>query len=444
MIERVTTDDLMSLVEGGTSRALQAGTVLFLSAGDDFDFARALESFAARVHAVPRLRQRLVDVPFGCGRPIWVEDSGSVLANQLSTIACPFPANDEAVLAIAARQVNTPLPRSRPLWSATLVTGVTLGTVGRPLALVLVFHHVMADGIGGLAVLAELADSVTPRGELPKVESHHGMPSRSALLIDAWRERFASSRRICVALRRSIEGVAAIRSAASVRSIHSSLNVPVGADRLIETVSLESVDIRESSHAAGATVNDAVLAAVSGSLRRIMQLRGEDLNEVVVSVPFSSRRATTGSELGNHSGVIPLILPTGGDRHDRLTAVASITRAAKLAPRAASTAILGPVFRGLARIGAYHWFIDHQRMIHTIVSTVHGPEAPISLLGCGVTRIVPLGIPTGNLPVTFVVLSYAGTLTITIVSDPVACPDVRMLRAILVDELRAYSSLRHS
>ena len=125
---------------------------------------------------------------------------------------------------------------------------------------------------------------------------------------------------------------------------------------------------------------------------------------------------------------------------DRLDAVAAITRAATFTHRAASTAILGPTFRGLARIDAYQWFIDRQRMIHTIVSTVHGPEAPIVLVECEVTRIVPLGVPSGNLPVTFAVVTFGGSLAITRVSDPDVCPDVWMLRALLIEELRAYSS----
>lgn len=443
-IDRVTTDDLMALVGAGTTHPMQAGAVLFLDAADDFDLTEAVEMFGARVAQVPRLHQLLVDLPLGHGRPIWVEDADFVLGDQMAKIVCPTPANEEAVLGIAARVVNTPLPRSRPLWSATLVTAASSGAKVRVVALVVVFHHVMADGIGGLAVLAGLADGGAPPGESPKAVPLDAIPSRTALFLDAWRERIASIRRIRGEIRKSLNGVAALRSAASIRSVHGSLNVPTRDARLLEAVSVGLGDLRTSSHAAGATVNDAVLAAIAGSLRRLMELRGESLNDVVISVPFSTRRATVGSELGNHSGVTPLVIPTGGDRTDRLAAVGAITLAAKRAPRAASTAVLGPLFRGLDRVGAYRWFIDRQRMINTVVSSVHGPEKAISVLGCTVTRIVPLGVPTGNLPVTFVALTYSSVLTVTIVSDPDACPDVRMLRAILIDELRAFASLRQT
>ncbi|MBC7402899.1 MAG: DUF1298 domain-containing protein [Microbacteriaceae bacterium] len=351
---------------------------------------------------MPRLHQLLVDLlvdlPLGCGRPIWVEDADFGLGDQMATIMCPTPAKDEAVFAIAARVVNAPLPRSRPLWSATLVTAASSGANLRAVALVVVFRHVMADGIGDLAVLADLADGGALTGEWPKAVPHDAIPSRAALFLDTWREQIASIRRIREVIRKSLNGVAAIRSAASIRSVHGSLNVPTRDARLLETVSLGLVDLRASSHAEGATVNDAVLVAIAGPLRRLMEQRGESLNDVVISVPFSTRRATVGSELGNHRGVTPLVIPTDGDRTDRLAMVGAITRAAKCALRAASTAVLGRLFRGLDRVGAYHWFVDRQRMVNTVVSSVPGPEEAISMLGCAATRIVPLAYPPAISP----------------------------------------------
>ena len=240
----------VALVGTDTTHPMQAGAVLFPGAADDFDLTKVVETFGARVAQVPRLHQLRVDLPLGCGRPIWVEDADFGLGDQMATIVCPTPANDEAVLAI---------------------------------------------------------------------------PSRAALFLDTWREQIASIRRIRGAIRKS-------------------------------------------------------------------------LNDVVISVLFSTRRATVGSELGNHRGVTPLVIPTGGDRTDRLAVVGAITRAIECAPRAASTALLGPLFRGLDRVGAYHWFVDRQRMINTIVSSVPGPEEAISMLGCTVTRIVPLAYPPAISP----------------------------------------------
>jgi len=99
------------------------------------------------------------------------------------------------------------------------------------------------------------------------------------------------------------------------------------------------------------------------------------------AVPFSSRRHANAGELGNRSGVIPVAVPAVGDRVSRLAAVAATTTAAKKNPPGASTALLGPLFRVLARVGVYRTFIDHQRMVHTFVTNVRGPERPLTLCG---------------------------------------------------------------
>lgn len=155
----------------------------------------------------------------------------------------------------------------------------------------------------------------------------------------------------------------------------------------------------------------------------------------MISVPFSARQSTSVRSLGNESGAIPLALPASGGARDRLRTVAGITRAAKLAPPGTTTAVLGPLFRVLARAGLYQRFVDHQHLIHTFVTNLKGPSSALSLGGFPIAGIVPITPATGNVTVSFAVLSYAGTLTITIVSDPTACPDVDTLRRALVSEL---------
>jgi hypothetical protein len=97
-------------------------------------------------------------VPAGCGRPVWVDDPGFHAARRVRILPCPDPGDEQALLDVAAVVIIEPLPRSRPLWAAALVPGVGGGRVG----LVLVLHHVLADGVGGLAVLARL-----PTGPIP-------------------------------------------------------------------------------------------------------------------------------------------------------------------------------------------------------------------------------------------------------------------------------------
>jgi len=182
-------------------------------------------------------------------------------------------------------------------------------------------------------------------------------------------------------------------------------------------------------------VNDLLLSAITNALHRLLAERGEQVPALVVSMPVSSRDRANVRELGNRSGVIPLLLPATGAFPARLAAIASITRAAKSHQRGASTAVLGPVFRLLAKLGLYQRFINHQRRIHTFVSNIKGPSTPLTLLGCPITDIVPLSVATGNVTVSFTALSYHRSLVITIAADPDTCPDLDHLHQELQHQL---------
>ena len=159
----------MSLVGDRASNPMQAGAVIFLDAAEGLELDRGLESFGARAGTVPRLHQLLVDVPFGCGRPIWIDDPDFLLAERVSIVECPCANDEEAVLEIAARG-EYPASSIPSPWSATVVTSASSESLGRAIALVFVFHPVMADGIGGISLLADLADGAAVRPEASRPE----------------------------------------------------------------------------------------------------------------------------------------------------------------------------------------------------------------------------------------------------------------------------------
>lgn len=431
--ERVSTDDLMSLAAERGSTPMQVGAVLLLGSSEHLDPELVTHAFAHRIAAVPRLRQRLVKVPWGCGRPVWVDDRDFAVGNHLSVVPCPSPGGESAVLGVAADMLVTRLPRDRPLWTAGLVTDTGQGGS----ALIVVFHHVLADGIGGLAVLSGLVDGAadTHDAAFPR-----RMPSRRHLAVEAARDRLRCAGRIPAALRRLRGGASQLGPVSSGRLGRSSLNRPTGPRRRFAGVQVDLDDVRDAAHRHGATVNDVVLSAIAAALHRLLAIRGEHIDDVVISVPFSARRHTTARDLGNRSGVIPLRVPVAGGPAQRLTSLAATTRASRKVQPGASTALLSPFFRLLAAVGLYRWFIDRQRLIHTFVSNLRGPESRFSFLGCPITTIIPLSAATGNVTVAFAVLSYAGSLRITLAADPDTCPDLSELREVLEEELRVLTA----
>ncbi|MCK2218983.1 wax ester/triacylglycerol synthase family O-acyltransferase [Actinomadura sp. ATCC 31491] len=154
-IDRASSGDLaMRAVSAGGRVPEQFGVILPLDGAPDA--GRVCAVLAERVPLVPRLRQRLVRVPFGCGRPVWVDDPGFDVRDRVRRRACPPPGDERALLDLAAELAVTPL--SPPGWAATVVTGVA----GAATALIIVLDHVLADGVGGLAILAALVDPAPP------------------------------------------------------------------------------------------------------------------------------------------------------------------------------------------------------------------------------------------------------------------------------------------
>ena len=427
-IDRASADDVMSLVSDRDDPPLQVGAVLLLDVEPGLDAAALEGVLQRRLISVPRLRQRLVEVPVGCGRPVWVDHPGFELDDHFATVRCAGPGNQESVLRVAAERLTTRLPRDRPLWAATLLTGLGHGRA----ALILVFHHVLADGIGGLAVLGRLVDGASP---MPVSDFPRAAPSTTSVARDAIVDRCRSVLRLPAAGRRLANAVIELGPSLRTRATPCSLNRPTGVHRQLRTVRAELTPILILAHQNAATVNDVILTAIARALHLLLAERGEEIPAFVVSIPVSARHQAVPGRLGNQSGVVPVLLPASGAFDDRLAAVARTTRAAKSHQRGASTALLGPFFRVLATMGIYQRFIDHQQLIHTFVSNLKGPETAEAVLGCPITDIIPLSVATGNVTVAFTALSYAGSLVITISADPDTCRDLDHLQRELQHQL---------
>jgi diacylglycerol O-acyltransferase / wax synthase len=86
-------------------------------------------------------------------------------------------------------------------------------------------------------------------------------------------------------------------------------------------------------------------------------------------------------------------------------------------------------------LGVADWFMNHQRVVHTFVTNVHGPDHPMRLGGAPVVGLIPLSATTGNVTVAFAALSYADAFTVTVVADPDHVPDLLVLTEALQAEL---------
>jgi diacylglycerol O-acyltransferase len=424
-IERASPADMMELASDIGPAPRQVGALLRFGPGTALGFDDVRRSIADRIGGIRRLRQQLVPTPWGCGRPVWVDDLDFDIAHHVEAVASRAPGDDTALLATAAALVTRPLPAHRPLWSATLVEGLADGGC----ALVVIFHHILADGMGGLAVLASLVDGGLSN---PSIEPPAPPPRRSALAYDAACSRLralAHVHRVPGTIRAAL---AELRSGSAPHAARCSINRPVGARRRFATATADLKEIRAVAHAHGASVNDVMLATMGGALDELLAHRGEHVDPFVISVPVSGRTQASAGALGNQVGVMPVAVPASGETRTRLEAIAADTRARKARIRGASAALLVPAFRVFGALHALRWGVNHQHLVHTFATNLRGPDSPVSFLGATVSDIVPLNVLAGNVAVAFAVMSYSGSVTLTLTVDPDVIPDLD----VLVDGLR--------
>ncbi|MEV4347516.1 wax ester/triacylglycerol synthase domain-containing protein [Actinoplanes sp. NPDC049596] len=385
----------------------QFAVVLLLGPG--FDVERGARVLGERVRQIPRLRQRIVRTRRG---PAWADDCSFDPARHIYTRRCRRPCNERSVLEVVVPEVTWWLRRDRPLWRAIFVTGLAEGRT----ALVLIVHHALADGLGGLAVLNALMDG----GGSPSGPGA-GPPER----------------------RRRRGPIAASTDLFHGRAARNSLLRPTGSRRRALAVRTGLEPVRAAAHQAGATVNAAVLVAVAGALRRLLAYRRESLDAVRVGVPVGdSHHSAPGA--GNAVSLMVVTVPADGPYRPRMARVAADTRARR--GRAAAPApitVLGRVFRLAAATGSYQWYMNHQRRLHIVISCLRGPAGPVCLAGVPVERMIPIApATTSNLTMACQALSYAGELTVTTVADPGRCPELDLFGRYLHAELEAVATRR--
>ncbi|MFZ1287757.1 MAG: wax ester/triacylglycerol synthase domain-containing protein, partial [Candidatus Phosphoribacter sp.] len=298
-VQRLSPNDLTTLATDRGPAPMNIAAILLLEQAAKLDLDAVQAVLADRLARVPRLRQRLFHPGWGCGRPVWVDDPQFDLGRHLDVREPRQPATVDTALADAAEVITTPLPRDRPLWRARLLTGLA----GDGAALILVVHHVLADGLGGLAVLAALADGGPPLAA--PAACGPGVPSRRMLAADAWRERAHGIRHPRRVVRVTVDGLRelGLREGRPRLAPRTSLNVPTGPHRGVSTVVIPLAAVVELGNQRGATVNDVVLTAIVGALAELLRARGEHPAELVVSVPVSARASASAGELGNRTGV---------------------------------------------------------------------------------------------------------------------------------------------
>jgi diacylglycerol O-acyltransferase len=415
-----------------------------------------VEAIEARLHLVPRYRQRLAFVPLGQGRPRWVDDPHFNARYHIRHTALPAPASDEELRRLAARVFGQQLDRSKPLWEIWLVESIDT----KRFAILSKTHHALVDGISGVDVVSVLFDPV-PEPAPPTPPSTpwlpHPVPSQTELLAEALLERTtvpAEALRAARALTRAPRHVAA-RLAGGVAGLGSMalaglspaprtpLNVDIGPHRRYTWVDADLPRFKAIKSALGGTVNDVVLTSVTLALGRWMRDRGEDTDGLVLRamVPVSVRAETQQGALGNRVATMWAPLPVGvQDPAACFAEIHAAMRGLKESGQAVGAETLTQladfapptIMSQAARLQA------RQRFFNLVVTNVPGPQFPLYLLGrrmLGLYPVVPLALRQA---LGIAIMSYNGRLGFGLLADFDALPDLDDIAAHLeaaIDDL---------
>ena len=433
-------------LERGPAHMHVASTTVF--EGPAPDYVALLSHLEARLHLVPRFRQKLRFVPYSQGRPVWIDDPHFNLRYHIRHTGLPPPGAEEQLRTFAARVFSQRLDRSKPLWEMWLVDGLE----GDRFALVTKSHHALIDGVSGVDITTVLFDTeaepaAPPQSEqwIPRPEPTNAQMLGEALLerattqAEAVRGARALARRPRQVLSSIRDTVFAAGSFARTGTAapDSPLNVKIGPYRRFVWVQTDLGELKQIKNEAGGTVNDVVLAAVSGALARFLHGRGHstDKLELRAMVPISVRSADEHGALGNRVSAYMAALPVWcDDPVERLRRVSATMGDLKQSQQAVGASILTELgdFAPPTILSQASRLQSRQRFFNLVVTNVPGPQFPLYLLGRELEAIYPMVPLAENQTVCFGIMSYNGQVNFGLTADYDAVPDLDAL----ADDLR--------
>ena len=402
----------------------EGGSLIGEDGALDIDAIRAY--IASRLHLIPRYRQRLSTLPLQ-QRPIWVDDAHFNIHYHVRHTALPRPGDERQLKRLAARIMAQHLDRSKPLWEIWFIEGLA----GRNrFAMVSKIHHCMVDGVSSVDLLNVLLQ-IEPSDEIQ--EAPEWMPRPAPTVMDLAAETVEQlttwPRSIGDTVRRAISDVQDPRSdlRARVRAVRDSLNDtvrtvsatplnrPIGPHRRFDWHRMPLSDIKAVKNALGGTLNDVVLATVTGAIRRFLERHQVDVDglDFRVMAPVSVRAADERGTLGNRVSAWMVPLPLGErDPQAALARISEITGHLKESKEAMGAEVLAQVgeWTPSTLLSLASRMLTRALPFNLVVTNVPGPQLPLYLMSARMLDnfgLIPL---TDYLCLGIVLFSYDGQL----------------------------------
>ena len=417
--------------------------------GIDIDTIRTY--IASRLHLIPRYRQHLKTVPLG-NRLVWVDDEHFNIHYHVRHTSLPRPGDERQLKRLAARIVSQQLDRAKPLWEIWVVEGLE----GDRFALVAKTHHCMVDGVSGVDLLAVLLNPtpIAEFGEGPRWIPRPG-PTPFQIFRDEWLRRFSEPlqmlREMPCALGAPVqlvasfwESLSALGETLGVAARPASptpINLPIGPHRRYDWATFDLDAIKVVKNRLGGTVNDIVLATVSGALRTFLEGRrvNVDVLDLRASIPVSIRTDEQRGTLGNQIALWITDLPVAErDPRRRLDKVRANTARLKESRQTLGARVLAAVseWTSTTILSSAVRLSTRSRPFNLVVTNVPGPQIPLYLLGAELRECYPMLALLPNQALGVALFSYAGRLCWGFIADWDLIPDLHEFVVAIEDAFR--------
>jgi diacylglycerol O-acyltransferase / wax synthase len=356
----------------------------FVAADGHLDVAALRAELGARLRAGdPRLRrlsQRVVERPGS--DPAWRACPPDLDFHIRQVSATP---GRDGLSRLCSELMTTPLAADRPLWELLLVAG----SPDQPAGFVLRFDHCVTDGANGVR-LAQLF--LTGTQSAPSAAAVPTTTDKGARL------RLGFLRSIAVAWPR----IGRTPLLGRLSSRHE-----------VAFAEVEFAALSAAARRCGATVNDALLAAVNQGVAAALAERGAVVPRTLrVSVPVA---LADRGDSGNATGVMVVDLPLScADVQESLSNISAQTSVAKQAAREQGTFELT---RSRWSTRLFATMSRHQRFAALFVTNVRGPEQSLRVAGAEVARLWPVTPLQGNIRLAIAAMSYDGRLGCSVHAD---------------------------
>ncbi len=392
-----------------TNLMMVTGLLLF---DEPLEPERLRSVLRSRLLSFDRFRARVVDPPWGLGSPQWQEDPNFNLDDHLVRLRLPAPADQAALEEAVSRLMSTPLDMSKPLWQVHLIEGYAAGPV-----VLARLHHCIADGIALIQLLLSLTDEERQpkrRRQVPKratagslARLAGGLSNPRRLAAGAW------------------QGVALASSLAQLVLLppdpQTILRGPLGtAKRAAWSQRFSLAAIKRAGVEHGATINDVLVTAVAGSLRRYLISRRQPVADLQIraAVPVNLRPLEQGLDLGNSFGLVFLPLPLSiADPWERLAELKARMDGLKGSAQAlvAYGVLHGVGVMPKALLPRAVGFFGSKAT--AVLTNVPGPRQPLFLAGSRLGNVMFWVPQSGRLGLGVSILSYAGGVMLGVAAD---------------------------